>query len=201
MEESAIYIPDIHVGDMINAYLDDSKYSQADLARFLNMNPSNLSRLLKRPSMETKRLLEISTKVYHNFFAEFCSDQEHSKQGWYGLALSLNVGAEIEKKLVDLKMTRAEFANLIGIPKTDVARVLKKDSFETERLVKISRLLNYNFFKCFYDPVDDPIIPRFMHLSHLGLEEENKQFKQQISELKQRIVYLEDKLKAAGIDY
>lgn len=197
----SVFIPDIHVGNMIIAYLDDSKYSQADLARFLNMSSSNLSRLLKRSSMETKRLLEICNKLNHNFFAEFCGDSDHAKQGYYGMPLSVNLGMEIEKRLVDLQMSRTDFANLIGSPRSDIARILKKESFETERLVQISRLLNYNFFSCFYDPVDDPILPRFVRLSQIGLEEENKGLRQQIDNLRGRVSYLEQKLKEAGIEY
>lgn len=59
------------------------------------------------------------------------------------------LGAAIEKRIEELKITKAEFGRRIGLPKQNVNRLLEKDGIETDKLVEISRALNFNFFALF----------------------------------------------------
>lgn len=46
----------------------------------------------------------------------------------------------------ELKMQQLEFATAIGIARSDVNRILRKTSFNTDKLAQISRILGKNFF-------------------------------------------------------
>lgn len=61
--------------------------------------------------------------------------------------IEVNIGLIIEQKLNELDMSKSEFGRKIGIPQQNVNRILDKASIDTERLVKISEALDYNFFQ------------------------------------------------------
>ena len=69
-----IQVPDIHIGNEILSYLKNKGISIATLARTIRMDPANLSRLLKRKSMETLMLIKISQAIGHNFFLLWIED-------------------------------------------------------------------------------------------------------------------------------
>ena len=154
MVEESIFLQDIHVGNAIIRHLKDIGKKQSDLARLLDMPTSNLTRILKRSSMETHRLFEICMKLDYNFFALFGNDTDLLER--YSLG-EPEIGLCIERQLNKLGMLRADFASALGIKPTDVSRILKRSSFETEKLLLISRILNYNFFKEFYHEVPTSI--------------------------------------------
>ena len=154
MVEESIFLQDIHVGNAIIHHLKDIGKKQSDLARLLDMPTSNLTRILKRSSMETHRLFEICMKLDYNFFALFGNDTDLLER--YSLG-EPEIGLCIERQLNKLGMLRADFASALGIKPTDVSRILKRSSFETEKLLLISRILNYNFFKEFYHEVPTSI--------------------------------------------
>lgn len=56
---------------------------------------------------------------------------------------------EIESRLNQLNMTKAELAKRLGTQKQNIKRILEKPSMDTERLLHISKILDYNFF-CLY---------------------------------------------------
>lgn len=61
----------------------------------------------------------------------------------------INVGLRIEQRINELKMSKAEFGRLIGIPQQNVNRILDRANIDTEKLADISEVLNYNFFREF----------------------------------------------------
>ena len=154
MIEETVLLQDIHVGNAIIRHLKEVGKKQSDLARLLNMPTSNLTRILKRNSMETHRLFDICMKLDYNFFALFGDDSDLLER--YSLG-EPEIGLCIERQLNKLGMLRADFASALGIKPTDVSRILKRSSFETEKLLLISRILNYNFFKEFYHEVPTSI--------------------------------------------
>lgn len=60
-----------------------------------------------------------------------------------------NIGLLIEQRLNELRMNKAQFAELIGIVKQNVNRLLSRESIDTDKLVDICEALDYNFFECF----------------------------------------------------
>ena len=154
MVEESVILQDIHVGNAIIRHLKEIGEKQSYLARLLDMPTSNLTRILKRNSMETHRLFEICMKLDYNFFALFGNDTDLLER--YSLG-EPEIGLCIERQLNKLGMLRADFASALGIKPTDVSRILKRNSFETDKLLLISRILNYNFFKEFYHEVPTSI--------------------------------------------
>ncbi len=143
--------PDFHVGNIIISFLKENHLTQAYLARELGMATPNVNRLLKRDSMDTDLLFGICLKLEHNFFADLCGDDDTDTQ--FNLKIT-HIGIQIEKRLKELKMTQSEFASILKVTPSEVSRILKKESFDAQKLLKISRILNYNFFQDFYKTTD-----------------------------------------------
>ena len=69
MSSEVLFIPDIHIGNCISECIQKSPFTKAEIARSINMNPANFNKLLKKKSIETDRLIEISHALAYNFFA------------------------------------------------------------------------------------------------------------------------------------
>ena len=149
---STIKLSDFHAGNLVISFLKKSNIPQAHLARELNMATSNVNRLLKRDSMETSLLLEISNKLNHNFFADISGDVQEGKP--YAL-VSPQIGKHIEERLKELKMTQSQFAAILNVTPAEVSRLIMKESFDAQKLLKICRTLNYDFFRDFYHYTND----------------------------------------------
>lgn len=65
--------------------------------------------------------------------------------------MGLNIGLLIEQKLNERDMSKSELARRTGIANQNINRILEKSSIDTEKLVKISHALNYNFFQDYCD--------------------------------------------------
>lgn len=185
-----VLLRDIHVGNAIIRHLKEVGKKQSDLARLLNMPTSNLTRILKRNSMETHRLFDICMKLDYNFFALFGNDTDLLER--YSLG-EPEIGLCIERQLNKLGMLRADFASALGIKPTDVSRILKRTSFETEKLLLISRILNYNLFKEFYHDVpttiedQDKKIKTFIETKYDEMLLENNRLNNELSLVKKEL--------------
>ena len=60
----------IHIGNLIHAYFEEKRIRRAALARKMDINLMNLMKMEKKESLQTSRLLEISTILQHNFFMD-----------------------------------------------------------------------------------------------------------------------------------
>jgi arginine/lysine/ornithine decarboxylase len=60
----------IHIGKLLNSYLEKKRISRAALARKMDINLINLMKMEKKEHLNTSRLLEISTILQHNFFMD-----------------------------------------------------------------------------------------------------------------------------------
>lgn len=61
----------------------------------------------------------------------------------------VHVGKLIKMRLDQLGMTKAEFARRINKSPQNIHDILNRESVDTKLLVKMSEVLNYNFFKAF----------------------------------------------------
>ena len=188
MSENIPNYEDFHVGNMIITWLKINNLPQAHLARLLGMPTSNLNRLLKRKSMYTDMLLQISVKLGHNFFADICGEEEPDE----GFILTdAPIGKHIENRLKELKMTQTKFASLLGVTSAEISRMVRNTSFDVLKLLKISRLLDYNFFQDFYK-INDPdeaennsLTAWIRRYEHLVIE--NNMLQSEVTLLKERI--------------
>ena len=149
MDKVGFFMPDVHVGNLILSYLRENNISQGYLAKLLNMPTSNLSRLLKRKSMNTRKLYNISDVLDHNFFYAFMNPEDIYEDDDRPMGLP-EIGWEIEKRLDELGMNQTEFATKLNTTQSDDSRILKRDDIDTDKLVRISRVLEYNFFNYYY---------------------------------------------------
>ena len=88
----------------------------------------------------------ICNYLEHNFFLNWCEDLQLSQSLYTPIENPDCIGEKIDQRIRQLKMTQMEFSTAIGIARSDVNRILRKTSFDTDRLAMISRTLGKNFF-------------------------------------------------------
>lgn len=170
------YIGNIVVGQRITEKLKEIGMTKAELSRALNMNQSNLNKLLKKDSIETSKLVVISRAMKYNFFKEFCRSFEYvveqlSDEEFY--ITEVNVGELVDKRIKELGLTQQQVAEKVMAIQSEtkdlmysvspdprpedtvfkqqyVSIITKRSSADTKMLYYISRALNYNFFEGFY---------------------------------------------------
>lgn len=59
----------------------------------------------------------------------------------------MKLGERIEERIKERGMTKAEFGRRINTSRQNVNTLLRKDSFDTRLLVKIGKVLEYDFFQ------------------------------------------------------
>lgn len=193
-----IDIPEIHIGNMILDYMKQHRISQAELARNIKLDTSNLNKLLKKKSMETDRLMDICIALEHNFFPLFCNDTKaYNSVTSYG---PIDLGVHIEMRMKEIGMTQVEFASKLGVSQSEISRILNKDSFETDKLTIISRILGYNFFQDFYHITPttqqvDNIMGAELLIRYEELIIENERLRNEIAQLRKEIQELKGTIK------
>jgi len=138
-------IKDIHIGEMICSYLKKNLMTKKKFAEIMGIPMTNAMRLLSNKNIELNRLLEVSRKLQHNFIADICDEPQYVN--FLDFDPLINIGNDIENRLKILKMTQVEFARAMNIHQSDVSKLLKKESIGTEKLLKICRVLDHNFFR------------------------------------------------------
>lgn len=63
--------------------------------------------------------------------------------------MHVHVGEAIEKRRNELGLSKSELGRRIGVPQQHVNRILERETMETNRLVKVSEALDFNFFTLF----------------------------------------------------
>lgn len=61
----------------------------------------------------------------------------------------VHVGRAIEERRAQLEISKSELGRRIGVPQQHVNRILERETMETSRLIKVSEVLDYNFFSLF----------------------------------------------------
>lgn len=61
----------------------------------------------------------------------------------------VNIGLMIASRINQLRMTKSAFGRKIGIPQSNVNRILERADINTEKLIQISEVLDYNFFELY----------------------------------------------------
>ena len=161
------------------------------------MDPANLSRLLKRKSMETLMLIKISQAIGHNFFLLWIEDTT-LEQFSSTIAEEPNgtIGNIVKIRMNELNIMQKDFAARLGITQPGINRLINKTSLKTDYLAHISGLLGKNFFKefCFdkkqiqtdkEEPSTNLLISRYEMLVL-----ENSRLKQELNDARQEIARL-----------
>ena len=140
-------VPDINVGESLKKWLKIHNITRQQFADAMGIYTSKVSRLLSNPTIDTEELFNISKVLQVNFFELFWSDTVIDEFG--NTLQSIHIGQNIEKQLKATDMTQAKLAELIGVQRTEIVRLIKKQSIDSGRLTAISRALNHNFFLVF----------------------------------------------------
>ena len=61
----------------------------------------------------------------------------------------VHIGRAIEKRRIELGISKSEFGRRISVPQQHVNRILERDTMETNKLVKVCKALDFNFFALF----------------------------------------------------
>ncbi|WP_027454891.1 helix-turn-helix domain-containing protein [Xylanibacter brevis] len=165
-------VKEVHVGEALRLWCKKNNLTRQKLADLMNLPKSNIDRVLSKPSIETSKLIELSRKLNHNFFAEFWSETSYDDLEKEGVFLAtppqtINIGTIISLHLAGNHITQNQLASSLGVTHPVVSKLLKKESIDTDKLVTISNILNRNFFKEFYmlhlpkgtDFTGSPIVP------------------------------------------
>ena len=112
MNSQILNIPDIHVGNMILDYLKSHDRTQSYLARILEMNVANLNKILKKKSMETERLFEISMKLDYNFFKDFYSAKDDPMAEQQNEQSNMGMILRLEELAGENRLQKQEIENL-----------------------------------------------------------------------------------------
>ena len=71
------------------------------------------------------------------------NEKEEKKSG----CLFVHVGEKVAEVMYQKHVSKQEFADSIGTDHSNVYRILKKESIETNQLFRYSKVLKHNFFK------------------------------------------------------
>ena len=74
------------------------------------------------------------------------------KQGRSCILKDIHIGEEIKKKIKERGMSYTEFARRIHCERATLYHLFKCKSIDTERLILISEILNYDFIHTLYFP-------------------------------------------------
>ena len=66
------------------------------------------------------------------------------------LVRDIHVGDSLRKWLKTHNFTRQQFAEIMGLYRSNTDRILRNPTIETDKLLHISLTLNYNFFQAFW---------------------------------------------------
>lgn len=159
-----LFVNDINIGLSIRKVISDKGISQAQLARLLGTSPTYVTRLLKKETIDTDTLCEISELLDYNFFDDYVPkivvpeeyyedyvkevEEPERRRGFY--LTHPHIGNQISEILKERKITQAELGDYLGVSHQEVSRLLKNKSIDTGRLAQISHFLKYCFFSFFY---------------------------------------------------
>lgn len=66
----------------------------------------------------------------------------------------VNIGLLIRDKARELGVNKSELAKMIGIQNQNVNRILESENINTDKLIKISEALDFDFFS-YYRPINN----------------------------------------------
>jgi transcriptional regulator with XRE-family HTH domain len=77
----------------------------------------------------------------------------------------IHIGKKIKEVLDQSGMTVTEFSKRISTSRENVYGIFKRKSIDTEMLLKISKALNYDFFRLYTDPKDINILKKQLEVA------------------------------------
>ena len=92
IDEFGDTLQDLHIGQEIDNYLKSKDITQAKLAESMGVLPSQVTRIIKKHSIDSGKLTLISNILDHNFFLDFYGNYEETSDN-----LAIQVGLYMGK--------------------------------------------------------------------------------------------------------
>ncbi len=147
MDTNSHIVPDIHIGNVIEKVLEKKRITQTEFAKMMFMLQSNVSRMLKRRSMDINKLIIISMKLEYNFFEEYCGREDVREYNGKFVFPIVHIGDVITEYIKSSGISQLEFAKMMGIAQPEASRLLKREAVDTSKLEAVSNVLQHNFFE------------------------------------------------------
>lgn len=134
IDEFGDTLQDLHIGQEIDNYLKSKEITQAKLAESMGVLPSQITRIIKKHSIDSGKLTLISNILDHNFFLDFYGNFEETSAN-----LAVQAGfymGKYHKLLVDYERVSRELSD----SKTEINRLKQ----EISRLEEENKKLKSN---------------------------------------------------------
>ena len=116
----------------------------------------------------------------------------------------VDIGSEIEARINQLGLSKSEFGRKIGIPQQNVNRILEKPSIDTDKLLQICSVLDYNFFALYHDATQHMTVQAINHSAaslsgdamvlNNGLTTKDTDLAAENAELKRKLIEAQEKI-------
>ena len=128
------YMPILDIGKVIDDYMHSHKVSRKDLAEKLGVDPSGITKIINKDSIDTGKLLDISYALEYNFFECFCmSEMELSMNQLFGGMPKIGeTDPDSKPGVMDMILNRPIYVPLKEHPDTD---------YYVKELLEINELL------------------------------------------------------------
>ena len=145
---------EIHIGNLIRDKLEEDGRKVEWLAKKIHCNRDNIYKMFDRKFIDTAKLLMISVVLKVNFpayFSELYCNTKNEKNSINDkccviLQDEMHIGKLIKKKLEDDGRKVVWLANKIHCNRRNIYDIFDRSSIDTELLLRISLVLNTNFF-------------------------------------------------------
>lgn len=146
----------VNIGSLIQDRLKNSPITGAKLARLVNMDQSNLNKLLQKKTMDTGRLVKFSIALRYNFFMEYSHNTRYKnlKDDSFRIDENIHIGGIIKAVIQAKNLTYDELCDewikldsSYVIRKSDISKLVSRQSLDTSKLSRASEALNVNFFE------------------------------------------------------
>ena len=134
----------IHIGELICKKFEEEERYVTWFARKLDYHPKSIYRIFEKEHIGTELLLKISIILDYNFFKYYLTFLDYPKNST--VEEDIHIGKLIYKRLKQEGRKTTWFARKLCYYPTNSYKIFQKQHFNTELLLKMSILLNYNFF-------------------------------------------------------
>ncbi len=203
----------VNIGDLIEKRLEEVKMSHAELARAINMDQSNMNRQLRKESMDTGRLTQFSKALRYNFFMEYSKDDQyrHLKNDDFKIDETIHIGGIIKAITQRYKVTYEELCSRLTkldpqsvYRRSDISKLVSRKTIDTAKLLKISAVLDINFFEFYCMDVNERLLWAHKNMSNLpeyDVEDDSSTFGREMTRKSKETADIIEELSKVKADY
>ena len=136
IDEFGDTLKDLHIGQEIDNYLKSKDITQAKLAESMGVLPSQVTRIIKKHSIDSGKLTSISNILDHNFFLDFYGNYEETSAN-LAIQVGLYMGKynkllleyeEVNRQLLDSRVEAEKLKKEITELKSEINDLREENS-------------------------------------------------------------------------